>query len=151
MKLKEKYGKYNKKLGNHAGGLDDKGGASRFFYCAKASKSERNKRCEGMEEVIKSDRNAVENIGANNPRNRTGTPKKNHHPTVKPLKLMEYLCTLTKTPTGGMVLDPFIGSGTTAVACQNTNREFIGFEREQEYVDIANKRLKPFKEQKRFV
>jgi DNA modification methylase len=82
----------------------------RYFYCAKASKSERG--------------------------------ENNNHPTVKSLKLMEYLCKLTKTPTGGIVLDPFAGSGTTGLACQNTGRDYILIEREQEYVDIINERLK---------
>lgn len=65
----------------------------------------------------------------------------NFHSTVKPVKLMEYLCTLTKTPTGGIVLDPFMGSGTTGVACNNTDREFIGIEREEEYIKIAKARI----------
>ena len=91
----------------------DKGGASRFFYCAKSSKSERTH----------------------------NDTVKNSHPTIKPLKLMEYLCTLTKTPTGGVVLDPFMGSGTTGLACKNTGRDFIGIEREAEYIEIAWARL----------
>jgi site-specific DNA-methyltransferase (adenine-specific) len=65
----------------------------------------------------------------------------NIHPTVKPLKLMEYLCTMTKTPTGGKVLDPFMGSGTTGIACKNTGRDFIGIELDKTYYDIANKRI----------
>jgi len=66
----------------------------------------------------------------------------NNHPTVKPLKLMEYLCTLTKTPTGGIVLDPFAGSGSTCIAAKRTGRPFIGIEKEQEYCKIAEARLK---------
>lgn len=89
---------------------DDKGGASRFFYCAKASKKERG---EG-----------------------------NNHPTVKPLALIEYLCKLTRPPDGGFVLDPFMGSGTTALACQQTGRSFIGIEKDEKYFEIAEKRLK---------
>ena len=54
---------------------------------------------------------------------------------------MEYLCTLTKTPTGGIVLDPFCGSGTTLMAAKLTGREYIGIEREQEYVEIARCRV----------
>ena len=65
----------------------------------------------------------------------------NIHPTVKPLKLMEYLCTMTKTPTGGKVLDPFMGSGTTGIACKNTGRDFIGIELDKTYYDIANRRI----------
>jgi len=65
----------------------------------------------------------------------------NNHPTVKPLKLMEYLCKLTMTPTGGVVLDPFMGSGTTGIACCNLNRNFIGIEKDPEYFKIAKSRL----------
>lgn len=70
--------------------------------------------------------------------------KDNKHPTVKPLKLMEYLCTLTKTPTGGIVFDPFMGSGSTGVACANTGRKFIGCENDTEhgYFDIAKERIR---------
>lgn len=67
--------------------------------------------------------------------------KGNTHETVKPLKLMEYLCTLTKTPTGGIVLDPFAGSGTTGLACQNTGRDFILIELEKQWCEIAIARL----------
>jgi site-specific DNA-methyltransferase (adenine-specific) len=80
--------------------------------------------------------------GANRKGDKSTTLQQNSHPTVKPLKLMEYLCTLTKTPTGGIVLDPFAGSGTTGLACQNTDRDFIGIEKEPEYVKIAEARLK---------
>jgi DNA modification methylase len=119
----------------------------RYFYCAKASKAERNMGCEGLEAVIRSDRNAVKNIGANNPRNRTGTPKQNHHPTVKPLKLMQYLVTLTSMPSDKQVyLDPFAGSGTTLIACKMAGKNYIGIEREAEYIEIANKRIE-FKQQ----
>ena len=54
---------------------------------------------------------------------------------------MEYLCKLTKTPTGGIVLDPFAGSGTTCKAARNVGREFIGVERDAEYCEIAEKRI----------
>ena len=86
------------------------GGASRFFYVAKASTSEKNARVE-----------------------------KNTHPTVKPLRLMEYLIRLV-TPPNGTVLDPFMGSGSTGVACKQLGFEFVGIEREAEYFDIAKKR-----------
>jgi len=65
----------------------------------------------------------------------------NFHSTVKPLKLMEYLCILTKTPTGGIVLDPFTGSGTTCMACKKTGRPFIGIEQDKEYCKIAEARI----------
>jgi len=65
----------------------------------------------------------------------------NHHPTVKPIELMRYLVRLTKTPTGGVVLDPFMGSGTTGIACVLEGRDFIGIEKEAEYIEIAEKRI----------
>lgn len=64
----------------------------------------------------------------------------NFHPTVKPLKLMSYLITLGSRP-GDVVLDPFLGSGTTTVAAKELGREFIGIEREAEYVEIAHARM----------
>lgn len=87
---------------------NDAGSAARFFYCAKASKSDRG---EG-----------------------------NGHPTVKPTDLMRYLCRLV-TPPGGMVLDPFTGSGSTGKAAALEGFRFIGFEREAEYVAIARARI----------
>jgi len=134
----------------------DTGGASRFFYCAKASKSERNAGVNGIEKNIGHNRfDKCKKCGGyilqnpdrpsackcEKPIREHNIIRGNYHPTVKPLKLMEYLCILTKTPTGGIVLDPFIGSGTTALACKKTGRSFIGFELNQEYIDIANKRL----------
>jgi len=105
----------------------------RFLYCPKASKKERNAGCEGLEEK--------ERVRQGLAGEKKNTFSSNSHPTVKPLALMEYLCTLTKTPTGGTVLDPFMGSGTTGVACKNTGRDFIGIEREQEYIEIAKARI----------
>ena len=65
----------------------------------------------------------------------------NFHSTVKPLALMRYLCRLTKTPTGGVVLDPFMGSGTTGMAAVLEGRDFIGIELEPEYLEIAERRI----------
>jgi site-specific DNA-methyltransferase (adenine-specific) len=65
----------------------------------------------------------------------------NTHPTVKPSSLMDYLCRLTATPTGGVVLDPFAGSGSTGVACVRTGRDFIGCEIDSDYCEIAKGRL----------
>jgi site-specific DNA-methyltransferase (adenine-specific) len=109
---------------------------SPFFYCAKASKSERNKGCEELEEKV--------GIRTNAPRENEDikTPTRtNNHPTVKPIALMEYLIKMV-TPKGGIVLDPFAGSGTTGVACKNLNRNYILIEKEPEYVEIANERIK---------
>ena len=115
------------------------GGASRFFYVAKASKSERNLGCEGFPIREKDTRT---DTGKGSMTERGQQPMQNFHPTVKPLKLMEYLCTLTKTPTGGIVLDPFAGSGTTLMAAIKTGRDYIGIEKEKEYVKIAQARIK---------
>jgi DNA modification methylase len=65
----------------------------------------------------------------------------NDHPTVKPLALMKWLCTLTRTPTGGTVLDPFMGSGTTGLACLAVGRPFIGIEQDEHACEIAATRL----------
>ena len=132
-------------------GYNDKGGASRFFYTAKASKSERNLGCERLEikQKIFNGQSSNSSKDMKDVEERfTTKPSANNHPTVKPLKLMEYLCTLTKTPTGGVVFDPFMGSGTTGIACVNTDREFIGIEKEADYVRIAEARIKKARELK---
>ncbi len=101
---------------------NDKGGASRFFkviptrffYVAKASKNERNLGLNGI----------------------------NFHPTVKPLKLIEYLVKLTLMPNPDQIyLDPFLGSGTTAMACELLGRKWIGIELNEEYCEIAKRRI----------
>jgi site-specific DNA-methyltransferase (adenine-specific) len=121
--------------------------ASRFFYCAKASRAERNAGLEGMEEREIKGAVGMKTVTAakwgdpDEPVYERNTKAKNHHPTVKPIELMRYLVRLTKTPTGGVVLDPFMGSGTTGIACVLEGREFIGIEREPEYVEIAEKRI----------
>jgi len=131
------------KLEGHRDWYNDNGSAARFFYCAKASKSERNSGCEDLDESIDCDRNP-ELESANVPMNRSNNPKKNNHPTVKPIKLMEYLITLVSRE-GAVVLDPFAGSGSTLIACKKLNRNFIGIEREQEYVKISEARLNAYK------
>lgn len=79
----------------------------------------------------------------NNPRNRTNTPKQNFHPTVKPISLMRYLCKLI-TPKGGIILDPFVGSGSTGIGAKLEGFDFIGIEREEEYVKIAEARINAY-------
>ena len=132
----------------------DKGGASRFFknikadrfrYVAKASKSEKNAGCDGLEKKQKvfNGQSSKSSTDIKDVEERfTTQPAANNHPTCKPLKLMEYLCKLTSTPTGGVVLDPFMGSGTTGVACIKTGRDFIGIERDKDYYEISKARLK---------
>jgi len=125
---------------------NDNGSASRFFYCAKASKKERNRGCEELEE--KQTVGGGGGIGdylndVNSASGKYGSekaPSKNNHPTVKPLALMEYLVKLVSRD-GAVVLDPFAGSGSTLIACKKLNRQYIGIEREPEYIEIINKRL----------
>jgi DNA modification methylase len=123
----------------------DMGGtsASRFFYCAKASKSERNRGCEGLEEKQKvfNGQSSEESVDMKGVEQKfTTQPAKNFHPTVKPIALMEYLVKLVSRE-GAVVLDPFAGSGSTLLACKNLNRQYIGIEREEDYIKIINARL----------
>lgn len=142
------YGKWNSgKLGANAGGLGDSGSAARFFYCAKASKRDRDEGCEGMEAKRESDRIKDDGVGGDNPRNRSNNLRTNHHPTVKPTDLMRYLCRLV-TPPDGTVLDPFMGSGSTGKAAVLEGFNFIGIEREAEYLEIARARITHAQEQK---
>lgn len=127
----------------------DKGGASRFFYCAKASRKERNmglERFEKKQTWASQEKRESNSFDIFESDGRPKTINQNNHPTIKPLKLMEYLCTLTKTPTGGIVLDPFMGSGTTGMACVNTGRDFIGIEIDEDYFKIAQARIESCKE-----
>jgi site-specific DNA-methyltransferase (adenine-specific) len=117
---------------------NDSGGASRFFYCAKPSKSERNAGLGGMPE--KKYMHDGRNKPIDNPYLRGETLRQNHHPTVKSLKLMGYLIKLI-TPQNGIVLDPFMGSGSTGCAAVKNGFKFFGIEREKEYFEIAKTRL----------
>jgi site-specific DNA-methyltransferase (adenine-specific) len=118
-------------------------GASRFFYCAKASKKERNM---GLEDVEPTTVDDGRNKPIDNPFLRGKTPRRNTHPTVKPIKLMEYLITLV-TPPNGIVLDPFFGSGTTGIAAVNLGFNYIGIELDEQYVEIARRRINAAREQ----
>ena len=117
------------------------GSASRFFYCAKANKKDRNEGLDGFEPKREADRIVDDGVGGDNPRNRSNTAKLNHHPTVKPTDLMRYLCRLV-TPPNGTVLDPFTGSGSTGKAALLEGFNFIGVEQSEEYIKIAEARIK---------
>jgi DNA modification methylase len=119
---------------------DGLGGASRFFYVAKASKRDRNEGLDGLEPQRHADRESADGVGGDNPRNRTNHAKQNFHPTVKPTALMEYLVKLV-TPPGGVVLDPFTGSGSTGKAALLNGFKFIGIELTAEYLPIIKGRL----------
>jgi len=114
--------------------IGDIGGASRFFYCAKASKAERNAGCEGMEAAYQHRGNGFSAALSN-----SKLPRGNDHPTVKPLKLMEYLITLSG---GQTILDPFMGSGTTLVAAKRLGRKAIGIEIDEHSCEIAANRCR---------
>jgi site-specific DNA-methyltransferase (adenine-specific) len=153
--------------GSNAGGLGDSGSAARFFYCAKASKKDRDEGCEGLEKkrpathIVNRQRCAKcggwTNCGPTTVANRPNStcqcdePElvgdvgrvdsiRNHHPTVKPTALMRYLCRLVTQP-GGVVLDPFMGSGSTGKAAVLEGFQFIGIERDAEYLQIAKARI----------
>lgn len=127
--------------------------SSRFFYCAKASKAERNMGCDDLDYKYYAAGNQAQaelkkgnlEFNANHSFGKV-SKSKNNHPTVKPIKLMEYLIRLV-TPKEGIVLEPFAGSGTTLIACKQQGFNYIGIEREQEYCDIAEARLKAVKVQ----
>jgi hypothetical protein len=122
----------------------DTGGASRFFYTAKASKSEREA---GLDHLpVRSGGELTDRTdgsdGLNSPRAGAGRGggRRNHHPTVKPIALMRYLVRLI-TPPGGIVLDPFAGSGSTIAAAVLEGFSALGIELSAEYADIARARV----------
>jgi predicted RNA methylase len=110
--------------------------AARFFYCAKASRGEREA---GLREAHAAMRNDGRVTEIDNPYQR-GKVLKNHHPTVKPISLMRWLVRLV-TPPDGLVLDPFTGSGTTGCAAVLEGKRFVGCELSAEYADIARARI----------
>lgn len=129
----------------HAARIEISKSAARFFYCAKVSKSERD---EGMERFVPVSASEMTggrdegSAGINNPRSgagRTGGAK-NNHPTVKPTELMRYLCRLI-TPADGVILDPFMGSGSTGKAALLDGFSFIGIEMDPDFMTTAAARI----------
>jgi len=128
--------------------VSEEGSASRYFYSAKVSASERNQGLDHLETKQTKGGGGISTvekawIGTNSASGKYGSikaPQKNTHPTVKPIDLMKYLCRLV-TPKGGTVLDPFMGSGSTGIAAKSLEFDFIGIEREKEYYDIASARV----------
>jgi len=137
------YGDFAQKGDDGASFYNDSGSAARFFYCAKASKSERNIGCENLPQKTAGERtNRVEGyVGLNSPRAGAGrtSGSQNDHPTVKPLALMRYLCRLI-TPPGEIILDPFAGSGSTGVAATECGFESVLIEKEYRSYVIASMR-----------
>lgn len=117
--------------------MGDTGGASRFFYVAKANKKDRN---EGLDELPIKRPDTRTSTGMGSFEEKGVQPQRNFHPTVKPTALMEYLVALV-CPTGGVVLDPFTGSGSTGKAAIRKDIKFIGVEMTDEYLPIIKGRL----------
>jgi DNA modification methylase len=128
--------------GSPDGFYGDTGGASRFFYVAKASRAERNAGLDGFEERARYKKGGVGGTGGwrDVEKAQNAPPDRNHHPTVKPIDLMRWLVRLV-TPPNGTILDPFTGSGTTGIAATLEGFDFIGIEREAEYAEIARARI----------
>lgn len=115
------------------------GSAARFFYCPKASKRDRDEGCDNLEaKPFKTNQPYGDGPEARAEGNARGS--RNFHPTVKPTELMAYLCRLI-TPPGGLILDPFMGSGSTGKAAIREGFRFVGMELSQEYADIAAARI----------
>jgi len=124
-------------------GYADSGSAARFFYCAKASRRERDAGCEQIEKnepcIYAQDEWSKTHMKSNH------QPVHNNHPTVKPLALMRYLCRLV-TPPGGLVLDPFCGSGSTCIAALLEGFSYIGIDKDAKFVEIARARIAHWKD-----
>lgn len=138
------FGKMKRGGPNHIPRNEGTKSAARFFYCAKASRSDREEGCDHLPLST-----AAENVdrepdsaGMNSPRAGAGrtSGRRNNHPTVKPTELMRYLCRLV-TPPNGLILDPFTGSGSTGKAALLEGFRFVGVECEEAYCRIAAARL----------
>lgn len=150
-------GGYNKKYGSiPVTGFGDQGGASRFFYCAKASGSERNKgvdesftkdighnrfdKCKNCGGIILQNPDRPSACKCEEPERENNVVKGNYHPTVKPVNLMRYLVRMI-TPKGGTCLDCYNGSGTTGIACKLEDFIYLGIESERDYCEISKARI----------
>lgn len=137
-KFRNSYGAFagQEEVGHFHG---DRGSAARFFWCPKASRRDRNEGLEGMPKRAVNWSSGEQSPGTFQSEN-TEREMENFHPTVKPTELMQYLIRLV-TPKEGVVLDPFMGSGSTGKAAVREGMRFIGIELEQQYVDIARRRI----------
>lgn len=132
-----------KEEGESNGIYDGLSGASKFFYCPKVSSKERNFGCEEREIKQEIGGGGLTQMGG-----AFGSIKAkghNHHPTLKPIELMKWLVKLVSKE-GQVILDPFMGSGSTGIAVELLDRTFIGVEMDADYCDIAEKRIKAWKE-----
>ena len=132
------------------------GGASRFFYVAKVSKKERNMGLDGFEEkeqLIHNKFNSRDENGNKIRKDGSIIPpllSKNQHPTVKPINLLYYLVNMI-TPKGGVVMDMYMGSGTTGIAARLLGNDFIGMEIDENYFKIAEQRINSFEEYRKLL
>jgi DNA modification methylase len=119
------------------------GGASKYFYCPKVSKKERNVGCEDLQpkETVQYNKGMEGKLRSDGTIIKEPIKQTNNHPTVKPVALMKYLVTLV-TPKGGKVLDPFNGSGSTGMAVKEFGGEYVGIDLNKDYIKIAKKRIK---------
>ena len=135
---------------------DNGGGASRFFYCAKVSKAERNMGLDGFEDKITPVNTGINSTDENGNKVRNDGSiipplvAKNTHCTVKPITLMSYLIKLV-TPVNGIILDPFMGSGSTGIAAQLNGFRFCGMEMSEEYFKIAEARIENYELYRKFL
>lgn len=118
-------------------GFSDSGSAARFFYCAKATKADRE---DGLDGFGEGTLNRVNSGGLENDPRWAPVARKNTHPTVKPTSLMRWMCRLI-TPPGGIVLDPFCGSGSTGRGAVLEGFRFIGYEIDEEHAKVARARI----------
>ena len=135
-----------KKTKNYKG---PNGGASRFFYVAKVGKKERNLGLEAFDEVDESKNKAFDVEGGRTSKYDLAVTK-NTHPTLKPINLMTYLCRLI-TPPGGIILDPFMGSGSTGISACLEGFRFVGMELDEDYFKIAEARVNNFEEYRKLL
>jgi site-specific DNA-methyltransferase (adenine-specific) len=125
--------------------------ASRFFYQAKVSKAERNMGLDDFEDVrIKTNISGLDDKPRIDGTIRETPVRKNTHPTVKPINLMTYLCRLI-TPEGGIVLDPFMGSGSTGISARLEGFRFLGMEMDEDYFEIAKTRIENYEMYRKFL
>jgi DNA modification methylase len=125
-------------------GFNDSGSAARFFYCAKTSKADRNEGLDNFptkQKIFNGQNDTSSDYVEGSVENKfTTQPSANHHPTVKPTELMRYLCKLI-TPPKGVILDPFMGSGSTGKGAVKEGFDFIGIDQSSEYCEIARARI----------
>ena len=129
-----------------AGGYSDDGGPSRFFYTAKASKSEREAGCDHLPPKSAGEMTDREDgsVGLDSPRAGAGRGggARNHHPTLKPIALTEYLARLLLPPQGGRIIVPYSGAGSEMIGAERAGwREIVGVERDPDYIRIAEARI----------